>query len=46
MRCPECGTAELVNYPNAKECPHCHFMTYFGMTIKNFRAEPDFEANF
>jgi hypothetical protein len=46
MRCPECHVADLVEYPNLKECPFCHFVTYFGYGTKKIRTEPDFGAEF
>jgi len=46
MRCPDCGLGELVEYGNMKECPRCHFTTYFGESIRKISTEPDFDAMF
>ncbi|MCX6815746.1 MAG: hypothetical protein NT120_02755 [Candidatus Aenigmarchaeota archaeon] len=46
MRCPECGFAELNEFGNMKECPMCHFMTYFGVSRPKFKPEEDFDAMF
>lgn len=46
MKCPNCGTIDMIDYGNTKECPRCHAFVYPGYEPKKIIADADYGLDF